>query len=97
MPPLSCQIKSKGWVCTLPRIRFHIMNTINKSTGYTPFQLRFGQSPHIIPLILDLLPNPSNEHITARQIIENLETDVADACDNLMLAKISQSYFSNPK
>ena len=35
----------KGWVRTLPRICFQIMATINKSTGYTPFQLRFGQCP----------------------------------------------------
>jgi len=27
------------WACTLPRIHFHLMNTINKSTGFTPFQL----------------------------------------------------------
>ena len=35
----------KGWVRAIPRIRFHIMATINKSTGYSPFHLRFGRSP----------------------------------------------------
>jgi hypothetical protein len=87
----------KGWVQALPRIRFHIMNTVNKSTGYSPFQLRFGRSPRVLPPLLDLPPNPSPEHITARQIIEDLRTDVADARDNLILAKISQSYFTNTK
>ena len=34
-----------GWVKALPKIRFDIMNTVNRSTGFTPFQLRFGRSP----------------------------------------------------
>jgi len=34
-----------GWVYALPQIRFNMMNTINKSTGFTPFQLRMGHSP----------------------------------------------------
>ena len=42
-------------------------------------------------------PNPSNDYISAREIIENLQNDVADARDNLILAKIFQSYFANPK
>ncbi len=28
----------------LPRISFQMMNTVNKSTGYSPFQLRFGKT-----------------------------------------------------
>jgi hypothetical protein len=73
------------------------MSTVNKSTGYTPFHLRFGCTPRIIPPLINLPPNPSSEHITARQVIKNLQTDVADARDNLILAKISQSHFANPK
>ena len=38
-----------GWVCALPQIRFNIMNTVNKSTSFTPFQLRMGRSPRVIP------------------------------------------------
>ena len=34
-----------GWLRSLPRVRFAIMNTVNKSTGYSPFQLRMGRSP----------------------------------------------------
>ena len=85
----------KGWVRAIPRIRFHIMSTINKSTGYSPFHLRFGRSPRILPALLPPPPNPSNDHISAREIITNLQTDVADARDNLLLAKISQSHFAN--
>ena len=39
----------QGWVCALPRIRFNIMNTVNKSTGFSPFQLQLGRSLRIIP------------------------------------------------
>jgi hypothetical protein len=87
----------KGWVRALPRIRFHIMSSVNKSTGYAPFQLRFGRSPRILPPLFPNPPNPSQQHISAREVIENLQTDIADARDNLFLAKISQSHFANPK
>ena len=33
----------EGWVCALPWVQFNIMNMVNKSTGFSPFQLRFGQ------------------------------------------------------
>jgi Integrase zinc binding domain len=39
----------KGWVKALSLICFNIMNTINKSTGFFPFQLCIGQSACIIP------------------------------------------------
>ena len=29
----------KGWARALPCVRFDLMNTINKSTGFSPFQL----------------------------------------------------------
>lgn len=34
-----------GWLRSLPRVRFAIMNTVNKSTGYSPFQLCMGRLP----------------------------------------------------
>jgi hypothetical protein len=50
-----------GWVRALPRIRFDLMNTVNKSTGFTPFQLRMGRSPRIIP---PLVPAKSSATVT---------------------------------
>ena len=38
---------------------------------------------------------PSREHISAHEVINQLAQDVADAKDNLMVAKISQSYHAN--
>lgn len=73
------------------------MNTINKSTNYSPFQSHFGHSSCIIPPLLPTPPNPSNGNITAREIIENIQIDVTDAQDNLLLSKISKSFYSNSK
>ena len=84
-----------GWVKALPLIHFQIMNTVNKSTGFSPFQLRYGRSARILPPLVVPPPNPSKEHTTARAIIEEISTNVAAARDNLMLAKITQCYHSN--
>ena len=41
-----------GWVRALPKVRFDIMNTINTSTGFTPFMLKSAHSPHLIPPLI---------------------------------------------
>ena len=56
-----------GWAKALPLIRFHIMNSVNKSTGYSPFQLRFGRAPRILPPLLPPPPSASSEYVTARE------------------------------
>ena len=84
-----------GWAKALPLIRFHIMNSINKSTGFSPFQLRFGRSPRVVPPLIPPPPKPSHEYMSARTVLEEVACNVATARDNLMLAKITQSYHSN--
>ena len=86
----------KGWKRALPRIRFFLMNTVNKSTGYSLFQLKYGHSPRVLPY-LDDSDDASRENLEAREIVRMIEKNVADAKDNLMLAKISQAYFVNEK
>jgi hypothetical protein len=84
----------KGWVRALPKVRFDIMNTINASTGFTPFQLRFGKSPRIIPPLLALEEDNDNE-LTAREIVEQMQPIHLEAKDNLLEAKIKQSQQEN--
>jgi hypothetical protein len=86
-----------GWKRALPRIRFNIMSSLNVSTGFSPFQLRFGKCPRIIPPLIKLPPNPNPEIVSAHRIIEQLHLDVSEAKDNLRTAKIDQSYFANKK
>lgn len=92
----------KGWVRALPRIRFSIMNSVNKSTGFSPFQLRFGRSPRILPPLVSAtsedLPtdviSPSTDN-TAVQVIKRIHFDFLEAQDNLLRAKISQAAHAN--
>ena len=82
-----------GWVKALPLIQFQIMNTVNKSTGFSPFQLRYGRSARVLPPLLPPPPNPSNEYNNARAVMEEISTNVADARDNLLLAIFPQKFF----
>ena len=84
-----------GWARALPRVRFDMMNTINKSTGFTPFQLRMGRSPRVIPPLIPAKSNATVTDVDAWHIIRQLETDVFEAQDNLLRAKISQSIQAN--
>lgn len=82
----------KGWVKALPRVRFHIMNSINGSTGFTPFQLHLGRSPRLLPpLSLEDTPPPEG----AESFLSRLQLDILEAQDNLLAAKASQAHAAN--
>lgn len=84
-----------GWAHALPHVQFDKMNTINKSTGFTPFQLCFGRSPRVIPPLIPAKQSATVADIDAWHVIRRLETDVLEAQDNLLEAKISQSIQAN--
>ena len=84
----------RGWVKALPKIWFDIMNTVNHSTGFTPFQLRFGRSPHLLPpLFSSNLTTPTD--ILTHDLIQTMQLNVSEAQDNLITAKVSQAFQSN--
>jgi hypothetical protein len=86
----------RGWVKALPLIRFNIMNTVNKSTGFSPFHLRMGRSPRLIPPFVPTSTSASSPaDIQATEIIKQLEITSMEAQDNLLRAKISQSVQTN--
>ena len=85
----------KGWVKALPLIRFNIMSTVNKSTGFSPFQLRMERNPHVLPpLVPKTLSNDINK-TCALDVIQRIQQDTLEAGDNLAKAKISQSVQAN--
>jgi hypothetical protein len=87
----------KGWVRALARVRFHIMNTVNASTGVSPFQLHIGRQPRMIPPLVDV-PAPhvvKSEEEHARTLLSQLKHDVFEAQDNLLAAKASQATQTN--
>jgi hypothetical protein len=87
----------KGWVRALPRIRFQIMNTVNSSTEFSSFQLHLGRSPRVIPpLIPNALPlDLMDAAEIAMDVIGKITNDVAEARDNLLLTKITQTHHSD--
>ena len=84
-----------GWVQALPCVHFDMMNTVNKLTGFMPFQLRFGQSSRIIPPLVPAKSSATITDIDTWHVIQCLEMDVLEAQDNLLKAKISQSVQAN--
>ncbi|KZV86156.1 hypothetical protein EXIGLDRAFT_593544, partial [Exidia glandulosa HHB12029] len=71
------------------------MNTVNASTGFSGFQLKTGRSPRIIPPLLPLPADATQAEVDAHAIIQRLETDVKEAQDNLLAAKVRQAYHAN--
>ena len=55
------------------------MNTVSASTGFSPFQLKMGRLPRIIPPIEPLPADASADAITAHDIISKLNIDVASS------------------
>jgi len=88
----------KGWVKALPLNHFNMMNTVNASTGFSPFQLCMGRSLWLIPpltsthLQCDL---PDDMDYNAVSLIETLTLNTMQAQDNLLTTKVAQAEFTN--
>jgi len=65
----------KGWVKALPQVHFHIMNSVNASTGFSPFQLQLGCSPHVLPPLLEAQLTDLDS-FDAASFLSQLELDV---------------------
>ena len=91
--------QQRGWCKALPAIRFAIMNTVNASTGHTPFYLRSGHSPRLIPPLIASdapeRPEPSEAAQSARSSIRDMLAAVQTAKDALFEHKTRQAHFSN--
>jgi hypothetical protein len=84
----------KGWVKALPRVRFDIMNTVNASTGYSPFALKTGRHPRILPPFVQ--PKEIGDDIqAATEVLKRLENDINEAKDNLANVKVAQAFYAN--
>jgi hypothetical protein len=74
-----------------------MMNSVNASTGFSNFQLHLGRSPHLIPPIVPSEPPDDLRSAAVRteELITQIRTDVMEAQDNLLQAKIFQEQFAN--
>jgi hypothetical protein len=82
----------RGWVKALPTIRFAMMNTLNVSTGFSGFQLRFGCSPRVIP---PLHTAPTCDPETPEQLVHRLSSLEGQAWDSLLQHKVIQAFHAN--
>jgi hypothetical protein len=89
----------RGWAKALLRVRFTMMNSVNASTGFSPFMPRMGRAPHIIPPIVPTsVPTDvvgSQETANAAAMVAEIQLNVAEAKDNLLMAKVSQVHSAN--
>ena len=90
----------KGWVKVLPKVRFNVMNSPNRSTGVSPFVLKTGCSPQLLPPIVippTTMEDPSEvpQEVEARAFMERMEEETNAARDNLLTAKIQQAHLVN--
>ncbi|GBE84986.1 hypothetical protein SCP_0701700 [Sparassis crispa] len=92
---VSCN--QRGWVRALPCVHFCIMNMVNESMGFSPFQLKIGRSPRLIPPLFEssLADDNSAEADRASILIRQIETNVLEAKDNLFLTKVNQAALAN--
>jgi len=85
----------KGWVKALPKVRFDLMNTVNASTGYSPFQLHLGRAPRVLPPLLPLTQVSTTDDCAAHLFVERLHLDLHEARDNLLASRIAQASSAN--
>ncbi|GBE85259.1 Transposon Ty3-G Gag-Pol polyprotein [Sparassis crispa] len=73
------------------------MNTVNNSTGFSPFQLKTGHSPRLVPPFsqVSLADDTLDEATRAAELFTCLDTDIMEARDNLFLTKVNQAALAN--
>ncbi|RDB19147.1 hypothetical protein Hypma_014227 [Hypsizygus marmoreus] len=71
------------------------MNTVNASTGFSPFQLKSAFSPRLLPPLVPRDHALEPEDDAALQVIQAIHLDFSEAMDNMIAAKISQAHHAN--
>ena len=91
------ECNQKGWVKALPKVQFNIMNSINASTSFSPFMLKTGRSPCLLPpLISTSQPSEgTTDMVSVQKIISEMEEQTKAARDCLLAAKLRQAHKAN--
>ena len=80
------------WCEKLPLVEFAINSSVNKSTGYAPFELNYGYIPTLRGL-LDRVPSSIKPGV--RHYAERAQSCLLAAHDAIIAARISQTYHAN--
>ncbi|KAJ3893145.1 hypothetical protein GG344DRAFT_10228, partial [Lentinula edodes] len=72
------------------------MNSVNSSTGFSMFELRYGRCPRVIPPLINdnsvIGRKASQDALAAKKFLADITATVREARDNLTLAKVVQAY-----
>lgn len=86
--------RQSNWVRGLRTLEFKINNTINASTGKTPFQVSYGRSPRVIPSFHKEIASDIDSP-AADAIIQRIQLEEQDAEDALIATKVRQAAYAN--
>ena len=90
-----CSELGDDWDRWLPSLEFALNDSVNRSTGYTPFELEYGQSPNS-PLAVELGRfEDSGISTDTEKFLQNLQTSIQTARDNLSRNTAATAKFVN--
>jgi hypothetical protein len=82
------------WAEKIPMVEFAINSSVNKSTGYTPFDLTFGYVPTLRGL-LDKIPEVAKPGV--REFTRRARQNLMDAHDSIIAARVRQTFHANKR
>jgi hypothetical protein len=84
-------VRQKDWDAHLAAAEIAVNNSIQTSTGFTPYYLNYGQHPRFD---MDMaLPSVTNESVA--QLLQQLHKDIDEAGKNIVDARDKQVHYAN--
>lgn len=91
-----CHDRQDTWDTRLSAAEFAYNNSVNDSTGYTPFFLDCGRHPHTPATLLSGTTRPGY-NVTSERFLTQWHTDIENAKTNLRAAQKRQAKYANMK
>ena len=91
-----CHDRQDTWDTRLTAAEFAYNNSVNESTGFTPFFLDCGRHPHTPATLLSGSTRPSY-NVTSERFLTQWHSDTSRAKDNLRAAQQRQAKYANLK
>ena len=91
-----CTDNQDDWANKLTLVEFHYNNTINSSTGFTPFYLAYGFNPKLPLFVLSPYSDSPNVQ-TVDEYIEMMKKTTESAKKNIEKALKKQTFYANKR
>lgn len=89
-----CHDRQDTWDERLAAAEFAYNNSVNATTGYTPFFLDTGRHPHTPATLLSGTTRPGH-NATSEQFLSIWHSDISHAQDNIRAAQARQARYAN--